>query len=98
MLDALNSAIERGEVIIPTARPESLRLEFSALRGALRHEGRPELADLVGLYVRKAAPGVEPALILRNKSQSPMMADIAAALGSTPSTAAEVALTRILGF
>jgi hypothetical protein len=101
MLDALKRAHATGEVIIPTKTPLQMRLQFQGLRGALRKEGKGELADQVSFHV----PGkTEPQewFSIRLRSASPLIGDITAALEQKePTTSAveeaEASLNRILG-
>lgn len=96
MLAAIDRAHAVGEVIIPTLTPLSMRLQFQGLRGALRKEGKGELADMVSFHV------TEKEFIIRLRAASPMVLDIAEALKHDAPRAsaieeAEASLDRILG-
>jgi hypothetical protein len=101
MLDAIKRAHETGEVVIPTPTPHLMRLQFNGLRGALRREGKGELADQVAFCI--SAKGETPTwfkIVLR--SASPVIADIATALKGAkivPSAVeeAEESFNRLLG-
>lgn len=98
MMSALMRAHKLGEVRIPTKTPLAMRLEFQGFRGALRKEGKGEIADQVSFHAKKD----EDVFIIRLRSNSPLMSDIEAALaGAEPKTSAveeaEKSLNRILG-
>lgn len=95
MIEALQRAHAEGEVIVPTLTPAALRLQFQGLRGALRKEGRGELADMVSFFV-------EPdRFIIRLRANLPGIADLDAALArgkplASTLEAVEASLDRIL--
>lgn len=102
MLAALDQAQREGEVIIPTLTPLVLRMQFQGLRGALRKEGKPELADTVIFLIEKNPDR----FIIRLRANMPGMSDVEAAINSRPTSAAsgksateesEASLDRILG-
>lgn len=97
MLTGLERAVDLGELVIPTAAPSALRLQYYGLIGALRHEGKTELADLVSFHIQHDPS----ALVIRLKDTAGIMQDLAAALGAPPqpsaSEEAAAALDRILG-
>lgn len=93
--EALAQAGEKGSLSIPCPNPAAMRLRFYGLVRALRKEGKPELVENLGFYIRENPPRLE---ILR-KSLDDEAALVAAALGSPQSEAdpAAEALKRILG-
>lgn len=79
MIAAILRAHETGEVIIPTITPHAMRLQFNGLRGALRREGKGELADQVSFII--SPKGETPTwFAIRLRSASPVISDIAAAM------------------
>ena len=94
-LDALAQAGEKGSLSIPCPKPAALRLRFYGLVGALRKEGKPEIVENLGFYIRENPLRLD---IVR-KSLDDEAALVAAALGSSPSASdpAAEALKRILG-
>lgn len=79
MLAALKLAHEVGEVKIPTELPHQMRLQFNGLRGALRKEGKGEIADQVSFHVSPKGEA-SPWFAIRLRSASPVITDVAAAL------------------
>lgn len=101
MLAAIIRAHKLGEVVIPTHSPYAMRLQFNGLRGALRREGKGEIADQVSFHV-SAKDETPTWFAIRLRSASPVISDISAALKSEePKTSAieeaEASLNRILG-
>jgi hypothetical protein len=78
-----------------------MRLQFNGLRGALRREGKGELADQVSFHV--SPKGETPTWFkIALRSQSPVVSDITAAMSGekvTPSAVdeAEASFNRLLG-
>ena len=97
MLDAMQRAFSLGELVIPTEKPQALRLYFYGLGGALRKEGKPELFNALSFSLQ-AAP---PALVISLKENTAFSKSIASALESPvqPSAASEAEdmLSRLLG-
>ena len=79
-LAAILRAHEVGEVVIPTDNPDALRLRFNGLRGALRREGRGELADMVSFLVVRAKDEQPGYMRIMLRAADPLVADVAAAL------------------
>ena len=98
LLEAVTTAHELGELIIPTSNPKAMRLQIHGLFGALRREGKAELTEDLGCYVSPDGKS----LILRKKERTQMGLELTEALkaaraGSSPTEDAEAALRRILG-
>lgn len=97
MLDAMQRAFDLGELVIPTDKPQALRLYFYGLGGALRREGKPELFNALAFSLQDNPP----ALVITLRENTDFSLAIASALNSSPvasaASEAEATLARLLG-
>lgn len=89
---ALARALAEGEFTIPTASPQAMRQQFFAYLRALREAGQEENADAIEILCPKDAPS---RVILRDRAQSVLAKEIAAALGQEPSAETDTIFSRL---
>lgn len=82
-LTACETALARGSLRIPSAKPSQLRAQFYGFLAALRRDGKSELADSIALFLE------DDALILRPRDKTPAALEVDAALNALPDKPSE---------